>query len=157
MFKLCLNNGCTWNVRIYYGKEATPGATVFLSVVMKLIESLLNTGRLLYTSNSYTIIHMVYLLPECSSYLVGTLRLNRKLDPENVVKAELKKNEQITKESNTGVVILKWKDKRDVFVPGIVHGEERKEFTQGEAQQKKKIIDSNNSKTWNKMVLEVGS
>jgi hypothetical protein len=87
-------------VKIYCKKEARSGILVSSSVVMKLIEGLLDNGHVLYTDNYYTSIHLAHQLLERSTYLVGTLRSNRKLNPPDVVKAKLKKNEVIARESD---------------------------------------------------------
>lgn len=57
---------------------------------------------------------------------MDTLKSNRKLNPPDVVKAKLKKNEVIARESDTGIVVLKWKDKRDVLMLSTMHGEDTK-------------------------------
>ncbi|XP_047103704.1 uncharacterized protein LOC124722612 [Schistocerca piceifrons] len=59
--------------------------------------------------------------------LVGTVRSNRKLNPQDLVQAKLKKGEHKGKESTTVVAVLKWKDKRDVLILSTVHGEEEAE------------------------------
>ncbi|XP_012634083.1 zinc finger MYM-type protein 2 isoform X3 [Microcebus murinus] len=150
LFKLCLKDGYTWNVRIYCGKEARSGIPVSSSVVMKLIEGLLDSGHVLYTDNYYTSIHLAHQLLERSTYLVGTLRSNRKLNPPDVVKAKLNKNEVIARESDTGVVVLKWKDKRDVLMLSTMHGEDTKvvETRKGVVEKPHMIVDYNNSKAF---------
>lgn len=54
-------------------------------------------------------------------HLVGTLRANKKINPKDVVTKKLQKNEVVAAESDTGVVILKWRDKRDVLVLSTKH------------------------------------
>lgn len=75
------------------------------------------------------------------------------------MQTELKKSEQITKESNTGVIILKWKDKQAVLIQGTVCREKRKGVCTrgGITEETEMISDYHNYKTQNKMVLEVGS
>jgi hypothetical protein len=82
LFKLCLKDSYTWNVIMYCGKEARSGIPVSSSVVMKLIEGLLDSGRVSYTDNYYTRIHLAHQLRGRSTYQVGTLRSNR-ISPEN--------------------------------------------------------------------------
>ncbi|XP_053457867.1 zinc finger protein with KRAB and SCAN domains 8 isoform X2 [Nycticebus coucang] len=126
LFKLCLRDSYTWNVKIYCGKEARSGVPVSSSIVMKLIEGLLDSGRVLYTDSYHTSIHLAHQLLERATYLVGTLRSNRKLNPPDVVKTKLNKNEVIARESDTGVIVLKWKDKRDVLMLSTMHGKDTK-------------------------------
>jgi hypothetical protein len=51
--------------------------------------------------------------------------------------------EQISKESNMGAVVLKWKDKRGVLVLNAARGEERKEthIQRGATEKPEAIID----------------
>ncbi|KAJ8895004.1 hypothetical protein PR048_000313 [Dryococelus australis] len=46
----------------------------------------------------------------------GTLRKNRKNLPIQVTKAKLKKGEIIAKESQDGILVLNWKDNRNVLI-----------------------------------------
>ncbi|XP_045386989.1 piggyBac transposable element-derived protein 2-like isoform X2 [Lemur catta] len=150
LFKLCLKDGYTWNVKVCCGKEARSGIPVSSSVVVKLLEGLLDSGRVLYTDSYYTSIRLAHRLLERSTYLVGTLRSNQKLNPPDVVKAKLNKNEVIARESDTGVVILKCKDKRDVLMLSTMHGEDTKavETRKGVVEKPHVIVDYNNSKAF---------
>nr|CAH7740619.1 unnamed protein product [Callosobruchus chinensis] len=49
------------------------------------------------------------------THLIGTLRKNRKHNPKPVTDAKLEKGAMIARESNTHVVVGKWKDKREVL------------------------------------------
>jgi hypothetical protein len=113
---------------------------------MKLIEGLLDSGRVLHADNYYTSIHLAHQLLEHSTYLVGTLRINRGLNPPDAVKAKLNKNEVIALESDMGVVVLKWKDKRDVLMLSTMHGEDTKavETRKGVVEKPHMIVDYNN-------------
>nr|XP_020139149.1 piggyBac transposable element-derived protein 4-like isoform X1 [Microcebus murinus]XP_020139150.1 piggyBac transposable element-derived protein 4-like isoform X1 [Microcebus murinus]XP_020139151.1 piggyBac transposable element-derived protein 4-like isoform X1 [Microcebus murinus]XP_020139152.1 piggyBac transposable element-derived protein 4-like isoform X1 [Microcebus murinus] len=150
LLKLCLKDGYTWNVKVYCGKEAKSSIAVSSSVVMKLLEGLLDSGRVLYTDSEYTSVHLAHQLLEHSTYLVGTLRSGRKLTPTDVVQAKLNKNELIARESDTGVVILKWKDKRDVLMLSTMHGKDNKavETRKGVVEKPHMIVDYNNSKSF---------
>lgn len=53
--------------------------------------------------------------------MVGTIRKNRRGLPKSVVTAKLKKGEIIGKENNTGIVVMKWKDQRDVLALSTCH------------------------------------
>ena len=55
---------------------------------------------------------------------MGTLRKNRKGLPKDVVTSKLKKGESIAKESEEGMLVLKWKDKHDVMALSTKHGPE---------------------------------
>nr|CAI5823527.1 unnamed protein product [Callosobruchus analis] len=116
---------------------------------MELSENLLDVGRVLYTDNFYTSMHLAHELLKRSTHLVGTLRSNRKLNPQDVTKAKLKVSETVARESNTGVVVLKWKNKRDVLMLSTFHDNSMSDVENeyGKVLQKPKmIIDYNNSK-----------
>lgn len=122
-FKLCSDKGYTWNFIIYEGKEREKGRSVPSNIVMKLSENLLDQGRTVVTDNYYTSIDLANLLLARNTHLLGTLRKNRKNLPREVVDAKLKKGEVMAKENSDGIVVLKWKDKRDVLVLSTKHGD----------------------------------
>lgn len=57
-------------------------------------------------------------------YLVGTLRKNRRGNPQEVISQKLKRGEFIARENRKGITILKWKDKRDVLMLSTKHSAE---------------------------------
>lgn len=147
LFKLCIKDGYTYNMKIYCGREAEPGTPVSSSVVLTLMKDLLDSGRILYTDNYYTSIHLAHELLIRSTHLVGTLRSNRKLNPKEVTNAKLKRGQQVARESNTGIVVLKWRDKRDVLVLSTVHTDSLKSVANG-SEKPDIIIDYNNCKSF---------
>ncbi|KAB0790392.1 hypothetical protein PPYR_15240, partial [Photinus pyralis] len=121
LFKLCCENGYTWNIKLYCGKEKDAGASVPTNVVMKLSEKLLNTGRTIVTDNYYTSLELANKLLDNKTHLLGTLRANRRGNPKDVVTKKLKPGEIIAKENNRGICIMKWKDRRDVLMLSTKH------------------------------------
>lgn len=121
IFKLCIQDAYTIGFRVYTGREAEPGVEVSTKIVMEMSEEYLDFGRTLYTDNWYTSINLAHKLLSRSTNLVGTLRANRKHNPQDVVKHKLKKGEIVAQKSNTGILILKWKDKRDVLMLSTKH------------------------------------
>nr|CAH7716672.1 unnamed protein product [Callosobruchus chinensis] len=107
LYKLCTNNGYKYNLKVYCGRYAQPGVPVAFSVVMELSKNLLDSGRVLHTDNFCTSMHLAHELLKRGTHLVGTLRSNRKLNPQDVIKARLKVSETVARESNTGAVVLK--------------------------------------------------
>nr|CAI5863377.1 unnamed protein product [Callosobruchus analis] len=102
-------NDCT-------GKENNPNEQPVASrVVLELMEPLLDCGRLLVTDNFYTSVSLAHALLDRKTHLIGTLRKNRKYNPKPVTDAKLEKGAMIARESNTHVVVGKWKDKREVL------------------------------------------
>ncbi|XP_046986173.1 piggyBac transposable element-derived protein 4-like [Schistocerca americana] len=134
-FKLCLKGSYTWNMKVYCGKNVNPGVPLATSVDMSLMSGLLNEAHQILGQ---------------STHIVGILRSNRKLNPQDVVQAKLKKGEHKAKESTAGVVVLKWKGKRDVLMLSTVHGEEEAEVQTKKGTMKKPamIIAYNQSKSF---------
>ncbi|KAK9687125.1 Transposase IS4 [Popillia japonica] len=112
------DKGYTWNVKVYVGRDLTGDPTQMASqnVTLNLIQDLLGDGRTLYVDNFYTSVPLAYQLLEQKTHLVGTLRFNRKYIPTEVKHARLRNGDIIAKESQEGVTILKWSDKRNVPV-----------------------------------------
>lgn len=82
-------------------------------VVLHLMSEKLENGHSLYMDNFYNSFDLATSLIQKNTYCTGTLRLNRKNTPVEVKQAKLKKDETIARYSN-GVVIGKWRDKREV-------------------------------------------
>jgi len=113
LFKLCGTNGYTYNVQVYAGKSQVDGKGLGCRVVLDLSQMYLNAGRTIITDNFYTSVPLAYELLKNNTHLVGILRSNRVKLPE-VTKAKLKPNEIVGRENIDGIVIAKWRDKRDV-------------------------------------------
>ncbi|XP_047115851.1 piggyBac transposable element-derived protein 4-like [Schistocerca piceifrons] len=137
-------------MEVYCGRNVNPSVPLATSVFMSLMSGLLNESRILHTDNFYRSVHLAHQLLEQATHLVGTLISNRKLNPQDVVQAKLKKGEHKAKESTRGVVVLKWKDKRDVLMLSTVHGEEEAEVQTRNGTKKKPatIIDYNQPKSF---------
>jgi Transposase IS4 len=121
VFKLCDKNGYTFNAAIYTGKTDAK-LSVPTTVVLRLSQPYLNAGRTLVTDNYFTSIELANKLLDMQSHLVGTLRVNRRGLPRTVTTASLKKGEVRAAENRAGIVIQKWKDKRDVLILSTKHG-----------------------------------
>ncbi|CAH1957165.1 unnamed protein product [Acanthoscelides obtectus] len=121
LYKLCLDGGYTYDLKIYCGEEKVQGSSVPTNIVMNICEPLLNCGRCIYVDNYYTSMELGHKLLEKKTHLVGTLRKNRKNNPKDVIHKKLKKGESYSQESNTGVVITKWHDKREVLTLSTKH------------------------------------
>lgn len=117
LFKVCIDRGYTYTVKVYVGKEgnSTPTGTVTENVVLDLTKDLVNEGRELYTDNFYTSVNLARILLQKKTHLVGTLRKTRRNNPTAVTKAKLKKGEIKMQQSNSNVIVSKWKDKRDIL------------------------------------------
>lgn len=153
LFKLCLQGGYLYDLKVYCGQERDDqenAATVPTKVVMNLTKNLLGKGRTLCTDNYYTSVELAHKLLDEKTYLLGTLRSNRKNNPKNVMNKKLKKGECVAEESNTGIYVEKWKDKRDVimlnskFVPEMLTIRKR----MGDIEKPKSIIEYNKHKSY---------
>ncbi|GBP44057.1 PiggyBac transposable element-derived protein 4 [Eumeta japonica] len=118
LFKLCTLPGYIYKINIYAGKQNEEVNVTPQRVIMNLCQDLLNKGYSLYTDNWYTSVPLARELLENETHLIGTLRKNRKHFPKAVVSTKLKKNQFIAKESEDGITVLRWKDKRDVASSG---------------------------------------
>lgn len=125
IFKLCVKDFYTLGYKIYCGKEANPEKeSISEKVVMELLQPYLNCGRTLYVDNWYSSVTLAQKLLDSNTYIVGTLRKKRKLNPPDVVTKKLKKGEKIARKNGNGVVVLKWKDKRDILMISTKHVDE---------------------------------
>jgi hypothetical protein len=122
VFKLCSRGGYTYKMSIYAGKQQQPRTgSVAEDVVMKLMEGLLDCGRVLYTDNWYTSIVLAKNLLQRRTNLVGTIRKNRRGLPKMVTGIKLKRGSLVARQNQNGIVVLKWKDKRDVLMLSTHH------------------------------------
>nr|XP_047143043.1 piggyBac transposable element-derived protein 4-like [Hydra vulgaris] len=153
IFKLCSNNGYTYNLSIYAGKEDQPRyGSVAERVVLKLMENLLGHGRILYTDNWYTSMNLAKSLLENKTNLVGTARKNRIGFPKHVTSLKLKKGDYVAEQNGDGIMILKWKDKREVIMLSSIHD--------GSITERGKpavIVDYNKGKSFNDLSDQLGS
>jgi hypothetical protein len=150
LYKVCLEKGYTYNMMVYCGQDKVEGQSSSQNVVLTLAKNLFNKGRTIYTDNYYTSIDLAHSLLEKQTHLVGTLRSNRKLNLKAVIDKKLKKGETVAAESNTGVVIQKWKDKRDVLTLSTKHTDAVMKITSGrkEIEKPAAVIDYNNHKAY---------
>nr|CAH7755187.1 unnamed protein product [Callosobruchus chinensis] len=150
LFKLCSENGYTWNIRIYAGKESNEyGSSVATNVVIKLSEGLLNSGRTIVADNYYTSLELANILLDKQTHYIGTLRSNRRGNPREVIEKKLKKGEVFGLENERGICILKWKDKRDVLLWSTKHSTETVEIQRrtGAIQKPQAVVDYNEAKS----------
>lgn len=120
LYKICCKGGYTFDFKVYVGNDKDPNISASSKIVLQLMEPLFHRGRILYTDNYYTSVTLAQELLKRETHLVGTLRSNRKLNPEEVTKTKLRKGEIIARESQ-GVVVLKWQDKRDLLCLSTCH------------------------------------
>lgn len=120
LFKLCSVPGYTHKINVYAGKSGTDNTTP-TNVVMALCKDYVNRGHTLHTDNWYTSIDLARKLLDKQTHLVGTIRKNRRGLPKKVISTKLKRGHYYAEESQDGITVLKWKDKRDVLVLSTKH------------------------------------
>lgn len=123
LFKLCSTDGYTWAMKIYAGKSQDGQREVGLAtnICMELCRPLLNDGRTLFIDNFYTSYELAKLMLENSTHVVGTLRSNKKHFPKEVMLTKLKRGDIVSREDENGIVVLKWRDTRDVRMLSTKH------------------------------------
>lgn len=125
IYKICTVDGYTWGYKIYCGQSNNlhgldkPG-----SVVVELAEDLLDEGRCIVTDNYYTSIPLAEYLLSRNTDLCGTLKLNRKGVPRDIVNANLEAGQIAAMQKQNEMTVLKWKDKRAVTMLSTCHGHE---------------------------------
>ncbi|KAF2881562.1 hypothetical protein ILUMI_24611 [Ignelater luminosus] len=114
------------------------------------MDKLLDSGRILYTGNYYTSVSSASQLLQRQTHLVETVRSNRKLNSKSVVSKKLKRNEVFAEESGTGIVMLKWKDTRDVLMLTTQHNVDVVSIRQQdkEIDKSQAVVDYNKSKSY---------
>ena len=83
LYMLCEHTGYVWNVLVYCGKmDPISGFGNAETVVLKLMEKLLDRGHALYVDNFYTSVPLAKALLNRKTLLCGTVRKNRKHLPK---------------------------------------------------------------------------
>jgi len=117
IYKLAATNGYTWNFMVYTGKEdPTAGLGHAQTVVLDLADGLLECHRTIVVDNFFASMALAKSLLRNDTYLIGTLRSNRAGSGHGVVQKKLKRGEVYGLQSNDGIKLIKWKDKRDVLM-----------------------------------------
>jgi hypothetical protein len=138
LFKVCDPKGYTYRIIVYPGKSETVSTNLATDTVMELAQDYLDAGRTVCTDNFYTSLHLANQLLDRQTHLIGTLRANRKGLPKSVTTAKLKKGELTGLENSKGIVVMKWRDKRDVYFLSTKHGDQQ--VTTGKKNRQKEDI-----------------
>ena len=102
---------------IYTGKQdPTAGLGHAQTVALALADGLLKCHRTVVVDNLFTSISLAESLLQNDTYLIGTLRSNRAGSGHGVVQKKLKRDKVYGLQSNDGIKLIKWKDKRDVLM-----------------------------------------
>jgi len=116
LFQLQYIGTQTYKITIYIGKQSIKGESLTETIVSDLCQNYLNEGQTIFTDNFYTSVPLVEKMLSKNTHLVGTLRKNRRFLPKTVFEKKIKKGEIFGLENNSGVVVSKFKDKRDIYL-----------------------------------------
>ncbi|XP_068129742.1 piggyBac transposable element-derived protein 4-like [Hyperolius riggenbachi] len=130
LYKLCESGtGYTYSFRVYEGKDSSlepagcpPDMGTSGKIVVDLVNPLLHKGYHLYVDNFYSGVPLFKFLYTAQTMACGTVRLNRKGLPSQVLNKKLKRGESCSLRSNE-LLSLKYKDKRDVLMLSTIHTE----------------------------------
>ncbi|XP_035214082.1 piggyBac transposable element-derived protein 4-like [Stegodyphus dumicola] len=147
-YMLCESeSGYMWSCIIYTGKgtilnEQFKNLPVSSQVVMTLLYPLLKKGHCVTTDNFYTSPELAELLIAYKTDIYGTVRLNRKGMPIDLKKRKEKlKKGEIAAFQKGKIMVLKWKDKKDVALLSTVHNMEMVAVTRRkENKMKPKVV-----------------
>ncbi|KAI4481596.1 hypothetical protein M0802_013906 [Mischocyttarus mexicanus] len=123
LFKLCSTEGYTWSSEIYSGRDTSGKRKVGIaeSVSTELADKLLNEECTLFVDNFYTSYELALKFLNSKTHVVGTVRCNKKNMPSFVMSYPLKRGEMVAREDPNGIVVLKWRDVRDVRILSTKH------------------------------------
>ncbi|CAK9810867.1 PiggyBac transposable element-derived protein 4 [Anthophora quadrimaculata] len=120
--KLCeANTGFCSKFKIYTGQDKIyPNDGASENVVMELAESVLNKRYTLYIGNWYSSPALFLRLHKQKTNVIGTVRNSRKNMSKDLATKKLKPGEHLYRTCN-GLLALRWKDKRDVYMLTTKH------------------------------------
>ncbi|VDL82524.1 unnamed protein product [Nippostrongylus brasiliensis] len=76
-----------------------------------------------------TYVDLAEVMLERSTKMVGTIRRNRVRMPKEIKNRKLKRRKMVAVQNKEGVVIIRWKDKRELYMLSTMHGDSRSETT----------------------------
>lgn len=126
LFCLCPSDprfrGYTYNFALYFGKDhyivdhisGTDNLSMSERIVVFLVQRLLNEGREIILDNWYLSVRLAEFLLTKSTYVTGTIRSNRGV-PKQLTEIALNKFQTCFVRKGD-VLLMKFKDKRDVYV-----------------------------------------
>ena len=150
-YKLCeAKTGYVWNMFWYTGNTTELNNEIMgiditdlskpTRIVCTLAESLLGQGYVIAMDNYYCSPELFNLLNELDTDAIGTVRSNRKGLPKVVMSKNLKKGE-VAVAYQKKLMVLKWKDKRDVCMISSIHdGEMKKVNVKGGGTKEEPVV-----------------
>ncbi|XP_056392685.1 piggyBac transposable element-derived protein 4-like [Hyla sarda] len=131
LYKLCESaTGYTFRFRVYEGKDISiqpPECPSVLKtsgrIVWDLIHPLLDRGYHVYIDNFYNSVPLLKSLAARSTAACGTIRKNQKDLPKTFISTPVPRGQSRAVCTDT-LMLLKYKDKRDVLVLTTLHGDQ---------------------------------
>ncbi|KAF7267835.1 hypothetical protein GWI33_018962 [Rhynchophorus ferrugineus] len=115
LYMLTTPGGIVLNVMVCTGMlDDCGGKGHAEKVVLKLLDGYLGVGHSVFMDKYYNSFKLAKSLADKQTHCTGPIKSNRKSFPQEVRNKKLKKGETVAKYSN-GVMIGKWKDKREVW------------------------------------------
>ena len=112
LYMLTEPNGLVFNFSVYTGQlDDMGGKGHAQKVVMGLMKDNLNVGHSVYMDNFYNSCELAQTLLDNKTFCTGTLRGNRKGNPQEVIGSKLKTGETKAKYFN-GILVGKWRQTR---------------------------------------------
>ncbi|CAK9810760.1 PiggyBac transposable element-derived protein 4 [Anthophora quadrimaculata] len=109
--------------KVYSGRDTSGKKQVGIAenVCIELADKLINEGRTLFVDNFYTSYELAAKFLQFKTHVIGTVRYNKKFMPRFVMSYPLKRGQMIAREDDNGIVVLKWRDVRDVRILSTKH------------------------------------
>lgn len=120
LYELTESRGLVLKIRSGEGVADEQGFGQSAATVLELLDSYLDKGYIVFTDNYYNSVSLTKFLTTKNTYICGTLRFDRKENPKELVRKQLKKGDTVWSRSES-VVVCKWKDKRDVLTISNMH------------------------------------
>ena len=123
-FDLCdAKSGCSKNVIIYAGKDDRAAGNLGKTgkIVMELMQDLYQTNHHLYMDNFYKSSILLRLLKARGILAAGTVRPSQGYPTNELKAAQLRSRGQVAWLSWNEMLVLRWKDKKDVFFLSAIH------------------------------------
>nr|CAI5828915.1 unnamed protein product [Callosobruchus analis] len=116
-FELTTADGYVLNIEMYSGKiiETDGGGTKTENLVLRLMKPYLMEGNHLFMDSYCNSVALSEKLLNLKTHTNGTLRFNRRDNPQFLVKKKLKRGDHFWVRKKQ-VYVSKWKDKRDLLV-----------------------------------------
>ena len=145
-FEVCESStGYIWDFFLYIGKDTIYNPEIAVDqpmgskVIYTLVKPLFDKGYCIYMDNFFSSPQLYEVLCQNNTDAVGTLRANRKGVPKELTNKKLKKGE-IEAMYCRRLMVLKWKDKKDVHMISTYHDDSTKEVGRHNARKIKPVV-----------------